>query len=91
MFTYVGVFSTYVCDTYDKCVYQCRMTADDQFASAIPECPMDGVGSLTCNNEDVPPSPDCSRSPSPGDTHCLEGKDKTCVSQPVFRREGGKG
>ena len=67
------------------------MTADDQFAGTIPECPMDGVGSLTCNNEDVPPSPDCSRSPSPADTHCLEGKDKTCVSQPVFKRDGGEG
>ena len=41
-----------------------RLLTDDKFASNVPEGPLDGVNSLACRNEDLPPSPERGRSPS---------------------------
>ena len=43
-----------------------RLLTDDKFASNVPEGPLDGVNSLACRNEDLPPSPDRRGSPSLG-------------------------
>lgn len=63
---------------------QNMMTTEDHFAGSIPECAMDGVTSLTCNNEDVPPSPDRSRSSSPVESCEGEQREKLAPVQPLL-------